>query len=291
MIVIFIIVFILLLYLVIPKSTIMHELLRVPGYNFKAQFARRNEMIMEKHSFANHRKQYFYLFLPKDQKVTRDQVIIYYHGGGWTFGTPMMFRCNAQIFVDQGYAVIMPSYRRLPFYQAPDMQADAQAALKMSVEILEKKGLGDKKLIISGLSAGGHLAALTALNQSTWSAIGVSRNRLAGLMFFAAPLDLNKMAVTPVIWRLAGRRGSKLFKASNPLTYLEKGDPTPVFILHGTKDGLVNYKSSISFIEKRGDQNLKFYTIENGTHLDSGNWIFEDGKIRRMVLEWVEHLR
>jgi len=36
------------LYFVIPKSTALHEILRLPAYNFKAQTAPRDNMLMEK---------------------------------------------------------------------------------------------------------------------------------------------------------------------------------------------------------------------------------------------------
>jgi len=278
------------LYLLVPKGTALHEVLRLPAYNYKAQTTPRDNMQMERHVFGKHRKQYLYFFGPKKGIAPKQQVIIYYHGGGWTFGTPMMFRCHAQLLVDQGYYVIMPSYRRLPFYRCSAMQEDAKLALKKTVEILADKALQDRQIVLSGLSAGGHLAALLAYDQQALQDVGIAQERLVGLLLLAPPLDLSKMALTPVLWRLAGWPGSALFRASNPINYVTKDDPRQVLILHGTKDGLVNYKSSLSFVEKRGSQRLTFYTIDNGTHLDAGNWIFEKNKTQTQVLQWLEDL-
>lgn len=279
------------MYFIIPKGTNLHEIIRLPYYNYKAQTARKDEMLMEKHSFGDHHQQYFMLFLPKNGNVTQDQVIVYFHGGGWTFGSPMMFRCNAQFFVDRGYAVVMPTYRRLPFFRAPDMLEDAALALKKTSTVLASKDLGHKKIILGGLSSGGHLAGLLAYDENIWSNLKISRDRLAGIMLLAAPLDFSSMAPTPVLWRLAGRKGSDFSKRASPVTYVNQGDEKPVLIVHGTKDGLVNYKGSISFLEKRGAQSLVFHTIKNGTHLDAGYWVFEEGDTREAVLKWLAEIQ
>lgn len=284
------ILFILSLYFIIPKATLFHELLRLPHFNYKAQTARRNEMISEKHSFGNQGQQYLKLFLPLDRKVTQKKVVIYYHGGGWTFGKPDMFRCTAQFFVDRGYAVIMPCHRKLPFYRCASMQDDVGLALKKSVELLAEKGYGDLPLILSGISAGGHLVALAAFNHQLWTRFQIPRNRIAGLMLFAPPLDLNKMASTPVIWLLAGLRNSNYFKNANPINFYNKEEVRPMLLVHGTRDGLVNYKSSLSFIKKHNPQNLTFFTIENGTHLQAGFWNFEKNETRQIILNWLEQL-
>jgi acetyl esterase/lipase len=278
------------LFFIIPKGTNLHEVLRVPYYNYKAQTAKKNDMLIEKHSFGNHRRQYFMLFLPKDGPVSKNQVIVFIHGGGWTFGNPMMFRCNAQLFVDQGYAVVMPTYRRLPFFNSLEMQKDAEVGLKKVTQILQAKGLGDKKLILGGLSSGGHLAGLLAYNQKGLKDIGISRDQLAGILLLAAPLDLTMMKNTPVLWRLAGNRNSNLFKISNPVNHLKENESVPVLIVHGTNDGLVNYKSALSFVEKHGPHQLTFHTIKNGTHMDSGYWIFFKNETRSVIFKWLEGL-
>lgn len=275
------------MYFFIPKGTLIHEILRLPFYNYKAQTVRRNDMLIEKHSFGSHRRQHLLFYAPKNKSITQDSVIIYFHGGGWTFGSPKMFQCNAQFFVDQGYTVAMPSYRRLPFFQASDMQEDAILALKKTLAILDKKGLNHKKIIIAGLSSGGHIAGLLAYDRKQYSTIDFSQNKLAGFMFFAAPLDLSKMAKTPAIWRLAGPRDHTYFNTHNPVNYVEKNDPIPVLVIHGTKDGLVNYKNAVSFAKKRGSNQLTFYTIKNGTHLDSANWVFFENGVREIICNWL----
>lgn len=290
MILIFLILACFLLLLLAPKGTNLHEIIRLPYYNYKAQTAKRNEMIMYKYQFGAHRRQYLYLFLPKGKKVSKEEVIIYFHGGGWTFGNPMMFRCNAQLFVDLGYAVIMPTYRRLPFFNADDMQEDIRLALKTTIDIIKEKSWQNKRLIIAGLSSGAHLAALLCYNKTHFKSLELPREKLAGILLLGPPLDLREMTPTPVIWKLVGRRKQALFQRNNPVNYLEPTDQQATFLLHGTKDGLVNYNSSLSFIKKRGTEAFTFYTIENGTHLDAGFWIFEEGEIRDAIFNWLESL-
>ncbi len=269
----------------LPKGTNLHEIAHLPYYNYLAYKARKDDMLSEQHSYGKHSRQYLCYFTPKNGP-TKNEIIIYFHGGGWTFGSPEMFRSNAQLFVDQGYSVVMPSYRRLPVYRAVDMAEDARLALQKTLSILKEKGLTNVRFFIGGMSSGAHLAALLCYDRAQWSTIPFSKASLAGIFLFGPPLDLGSMAWSPVIHRLAGRRGQPNFKKANPLEYVEEAEDVPTIIVHGTQDGLVNYKSTESFVKKRGDKNLKLHTIKEGTHLDAAFWVFRDNEIRKIILNW-----
>lgn len=272
------------------KGTNLYEIIQLPHYNYLAQRARRDDMLIERHAFGGHKRQYLLFFSPKDGVVKQDKIIIYFHGGGWSFGSPEMFRSNAQLFVDLGYAVVMPSYRRLPFYQAADMAEDARLALAKSLEILQSKALDDKKILIGGMSSGAHLAALLAYDRNHWPAIPFHKNQLAGIFLFGPPLDLSQMAWTPVIWRLAGNRDKPYFTQANPISYVQPKEDIPTIIVHGKKDGLVNYRSTESFIKKRGKKNLLLHTVKDGSHMDAAYWVFRDNEVRKVIMDWFENV-
>ena len=33
---------------------------------------------------------------------------------------------------------------------------------------------------------------------------------------------------------------------------------------------------------------MTFYSIDKGTHLETGSWLFEDNEIRKIMLKWLE---
>jgi acetyl esterase/lipase len=271
----------------LPKGTNFYEIAQLPYYNYLAQTARKKDMFALRHEFGKHKRQYLLFFTPKDG-VVNDEIIVYFHGGGWTLGSPEMFRSNAQFFVDLGYAVVMPSYRRLPFYRSADMVEDARMAMDKVQEITRAKKWEDKKFLIGGMSSGAHLAALLAYDRDHWPQIPFYKSQLAGIFLFGPPLDLRQMAWTPILWRLAGSRKKPYFDEANPITFVQPGDDIPTIIVHGTNDGLVNYHSTESFLKKRGTKNLFLHTIDQGSHMDAAYWVFRENEIQKVVLKWFE---
>lgn len=119
----------------------------------------------EKYSFGKSKRQYV-LYCPADKNVKeRDYVILYYHGGGWQFGSPDAFLPAAQVMSDWGFPIVMASHRRLPFHGYKSMREDISLALEKTWEIMQEKGLTNKKIIIGGMSSGGNLAALLFLTR------------------------------------------------------------------------------------------------------------------------------
>jgi len=77
------------------------------------------------------------------------------------------------------------------------------------------------------------------------------------------------------------------------VNFLSKKTARPTLLIHGNKDGLVPYRNAVSFFEKFKTINpnlVKFHHLENGTHMDTASWSYEDNEIRKVILEWIEDL-
>ncbi len=278
------------LYLVVPKKTILFEIFRIPVFLFRSVTSERNNMIAEKHRFGNHRRQYVLFFQPLNHKTHKKNVIIYYHGGGWRSGSPELLRSNAQVLVNLGYSVFMPSYRRAPFNRYPEIREDLSFSLQKVVDIMNSKGLQDKKIILGGMSAGGNLVALMLYDRNQLAKYGFTQQMFSGLMLFGAPLDLSTMKDTFVLRDFAGRRDHEMFQQANPITHLQADENIPVLCIHGTSDGLVPYSSALSFKNKLSVINneiLTFVTIEKASHLETASWAIEDNRIRKIMSDWL----
>jgi acetyl esterase len=91
-------------------------------------------------------------------------VLVYYHGGGWVIGDLDTHDvvCR-QLCLDGGCAVLAVDYRLGPEHRFPAATDDALAAVRWLRAQGEALGLDAARLALGGDSAGGNLAAATAL--------------------------------------------------------------------------------------------------------------------------------
>lgn len=273
------------------RGTLLHELLHLPVYHYHLHKNHPGPISFTRHSFGDHGRQYFLHFPPTDRTVERKQVIIFYHGGGWSLGSPEMFKINAAFFASRGYHVFMPSYRRLPFFRYPEIREDLNTGFTEILQCMKKEGLEKHKVILGGMSAGGNLAALLAYDRAGLKAQNIDYAIFSGLILMGAVLDLSLMQATPLRWLYAGSPAHPDFAKASPITYLEEKETLPVLIIHGTHDGLVAYRSAEAFIKKisaRQTENLTIKILSGGTHLDAGSWNFFDNDLRKLLVEWLE---
>ncbi len=244
-------------------------------------------------NFGDHPKQYFILMMPEKEIAIKDKLILYYHGGGWRAGSPELFKANAKVFLEKGYPVIMPSYRRAPKYKYQAIREDLSACLQKVLEILPKFSLAEHKIVLGGMSAGGNLVALLGYDRARLAAIGLSQKMFAGIFLCGAPLDLNGMRDSFPLLDFTGKRKAPMFQQANPINYLQPNEHFPVLFIHGTKDGFVPFDSAYNFIEKFKVNNAALLTefiINEGSHLDAGSWVYLDQELRKSILSWLQKL-
>jgi acetyl esterase len=91
-------------------------------------------------------------------------VLVYFHGGGFTIGSPATHDVLCRHLARLGHcAVISVDYRLAPEHRFPAAVEDAWAALLRVHQIAPSLGLDADRLAVGGDSAGGTLAAVTAL--------------------------------------------------------------------------------------------------------------------------------
>ena len=273
------------------RGTLLHELLHLPLFHYRLFKNRPGPIDYYRHSYGNDTKQYFLHFSPSENIVEKKQVVIFFHGGGWGLGSPEMFKLNAAFFTKQGYHVFMPSYRRIPFYGYPEIREDLDVGFLAILEEMKAIGVENHKIILGGTSAGGNLAALLAYDRIKLKDLSINPSIFAGILLFGAALDLSLMYPSPVRWFYAGSSSDPAFKKASPINYLQPEETLPVLMVHGTKDGLVSFRSAEAFIKKiteRQSKDLTIYIIPEGSHLDVGSWNFFDNDLRKLMVEWLK---
>ncbi|MHC4206740.1 MAG: family 16 glycoside hydrolase [Planctomycetota bacterium] len=162
--------------------------------------------------------------------------IIFFFGGGWTGGRVEQFLPQAEYLAGRGMVAARADYRvKSRDGVTPDKCVeDARSAVRWMRKNAGKLGIDPKKLIASGGSAGGHLAACTMIPKSVEADgddLSISTIPQA-MVLFNPVLSFEKQLL---LKRLNG--DEKLAKKISPTRYLDKNSP-PVIILFGTNDRL-----------------------------------------------------
>ena len=90
--------------------------------------------------------------------------IVYYHGGGWVIGGLDTHDPTCRALANAaGTTVISVDYRLAPEHKYPAAAEDCYAALRWVAEYGREIGIDPSRLAVAGDSAGGNLAAVTAL--------------------------------------------------------------------------------------------------------------------------------
>ena len=93
-------------------------------------------------------------------------VLVYFHGGGWTMGSPKTHLRVGREFAAAGYLTINVDYRRAPKHRFPAAFEDCYFATQWAVTHAGEYGGDPQRLAVGGDSAGGNLAA-AVLAEST----------------------------------------------------------------------------------------------------------------------------
>lgn len=200
--------------------------------------------------------------------------LVFFFGGGWIGGDRTHFANHAQYFSKRGIVCFLVDYRTNNINKTTPFESlkDAKSAIRFIRKNALRFNIDSSKIIASGGSAGGHLAAATAL-------IDDYNEDTDDLSLNCIPNAL--VLFNPVIDNGPGGYGYERigddFKEFSPLHNIKKGAP-PTLIFLGTNDALVPvvtveyYKKVMDKVESRCD--LKLYEGEGHGFFNYQNFEF-----------------
>jgi acetyl esterase len=101
------------------------------------------------------------LYVPHENS---DALLVFFHGGGWTYGDLDSHDGLCRFLAERaGVRVLSVAYRLAPEAPFPAAYDDATAAYRWAVKNVDALGASADRLAVGGDSAGGALAAATAL--------------------------------------------------------------------------------------------------------------------------------
>jgi acetyl esterase len=175
-------------------------------------------------------------FPPGWKSSDRRPAIIFFFGGGWTSGRVGQFEFQADYLAGRGMVAARADYRvKSRDGVTPDKCVeDARSAVRWMRQNAKQLGIDPEKLIASGGSAGGHLAACTMIAKSVEADsddLSVSTIPQAMVLFNPVLSFENEQMI--------GRLGDNkhLARKISPISHLGKNSP-PALILFGTNDRL-----------------------------------------------------
>jgi acetyl esterase/lipase len=166
------------------------------------------------------------LYLPKGKKDFT--VLFYVHGGGWTKGSKKSAARLGQAFAERGTGTVATNYRLTPQVQHPGHIQDVARAFAWTYRNISKYGGRPERIFISGHSAGGHLVALLATNDSYLKAEGLGLDRIRG----AIPVS-GVYRIGPKLGKVFGDAES--CRQASPLDFVN-GTRPPFLLLYAEKD-------------------------------------------------------
>ena len=212
-------------------------------------------------------------------------VLVQIHGGGWVIGNkrqqglPLMHR-----LAHHGYVSVSINYRLGPKYKFPDQLIDVKRAIAWVRANIAEHGGDPSLIILTGGSAGGHLAALAALTpnaaeyQPGFESVDTT---VAACMPFYGPTDFTDSA------KIRGQMDSfesflrftvmpgpmsevpELYAAMSPINHV-RADAPPFFILQGSLDVLVWREESRYFADQLAavsDQPVVYWEVPHAQHM------------------------
>lgn len=100
--------------------------------------------------------------------------LVFIHGGYWQRNSREDFSCFAEGLVAKGFAVAMPGYTLCPEARLGDIVAEIGMALGFLRDKGAAHGIAASRIVVSGWSAGGQLAAMTLSHPAVHAGLAMS---------------------------------------------------------------------------------------------------------------------
>lgn len=201
------------------------------------------------------------IYLPANRSFNFTKSIVLIHGGGWNSGSKNDFVTYIDSFQKRmpDYAIFNINYRLVNGSNLfPTQEEDVKSAIDFIVDNSVEYHINKNKLVLLGVSAGGHLALLQGYKYHN--------PKVSAIIDFFGPTDLVTMFEKPwhpyvpfVLQMITGttpKQNAAVYKQSSPVNYVS-ANSAPTLILHGSNDKIVNVSQSRSLKNKLDKAGVK----------------------------------
>jgi acetyl esterase/lipase len=213
----------------------------------------------------------------KRRDVAPQPTLIWIHGGGWTGGTKEEAIPALMPWFEMGWNVVNVEYRLAKVSLAPAAVEDCLCALRYVAANAATYSIDTARLVVSGDSAGGHLALTTGMIPESAGldrqCPGVPLPKVAAIINWYGITDVADLLDGPnrktyaVAWLSSMPNREEIARRVSPLSFVRDGLP-PILTIHGDADPTVPYQHALRLQEalaKSGVQH-QLVTIPGGKH-------------------------
>ena len=209
---------------------------------------------------------------PKPQPV-----VIFIHGGGWVERPTEVELFFLLPYLKMGFFVVNVGYRLAAQSLAPAAVTDCRCALRWVMTNAQQYNFDVEKIIVSGFSAGGHLAMMTGMLSTATGfdsyCSGGEELKVAAIVNWYGITDVKDLLeganVRDYALEWMGNQSDRLEIAErvSPINYVHSQLP-PIFTVHGDSDSSVPYNHAVRFHESLDQVNVpnQLLTIPGGDH-------------------------
>jgi acetyl esterase/lipase len=184
--------------------------------------------------------------------------VMFMHGGFWTAGAKEASLMSLIPWFDMGWNVVNVEYRLARVAPAPAAVEDCVSALRFITEAAKTYDIDTTRIVLTGESAGGHLALMTGMMPE-------SAGRAAAIINWYGITDVCDFMDTPWLGSLSNRK--ELARHVSPLTYVRPGLP-PILTIHGDADTTIPYRHAVRLHQALEQARVpnRLLTIPGGNH-------------------------
>jgi len=246
------------------------------------------------------------IYRPAGVDLTDAPVLVQVHGGGWTIGDKAqqgLILMNR--LAQRGWVCVAINYRLAPKHPFPAQIIDVKKALAWTKENIASYGGDPSYVVITGGSAGGHLAALAALTPEVKEyqpGFEDADTRVAACVPFYGGYDLAGLSgdkydvrarntfYGPRIFKLDPRDDAAPFEQASPIAHVHPDAPD-FLVIHGVHDGLFPVRGARAFVARLRSTSSGIVTYLELPSTQHGFEVFSSIRsqhVIRAVERWLE---
>jgi acetyl esterase/lipase len=223
--------------------------------------------------YDTHRETVIDVMWPKAATKEKRPGAIVIHGGGWRAGTKeQMVTSHCLPYLEKGFVVANVEYRLAKTATAPAAVTDALNATRWFKRNAKKYNVDDKRIVVTGTSAGGHLSLMVGMTPGS-AKLGPSGDVAAVVNFYgitdvwdqAQGANQREYAVAWLPEATEGRM--ELARRVSPITYVRKDVPA-ILTIHGDADATVPYEHGVALTKalRESGADAEMINVPQGAH-------------------------
>ncbi|QDT35874.1 alpha/beta hydrolase [Stratiformator vulcanicus] len=242
-------------------ASLAAALLLIVSHAATADDAPQREEIVYKHASDSDLKLHVYRpAVEESDEAQARPAIVFFFGGGWAGGDPKQFFPHCEHFAKRGIVAISAEYRVHSRHRVKPAKCleDARDAIRYVRDHADEWGVDPNRIVSSGGSAGGHLAACLGVIEEQVRAADVTSSESNAMILFnpaliIANVEGEELDSLERHSKLSDRFGGPdQMRALCPYRHVGEDEP-PTLIVNGIDDPLTKFEGARAFAQKMHD--------------------------------------